>query len=82
MDSKNCFYNAQGALMCQAQPLYIDTTGVLRGKPHTTTFWDSVPSIEKNPICLSDLPCCTVKQEEKIINQDIFCKPDWCCNKN
>lgn len=78
MSTKNCYYTAQGQLLCQYKPLFIDETGVLSGTPKTKVFWDNVP-VEKNPVCLSDLPCCKVSQETSMISKDIFCKPDGCC---
>jgi hypothetical protein len=77
----NCFYSSQGELLCQKEPLYVDSTGVMLKKPHTTLFWDNVVPLGKNAVCFSELPCCE-EDENKIINKKISCKPDWCCNKN
>jgi hypothetical protein len=49
-------------------------------KPHTTVSWSN-NTLEKTAACLSDMPCC-VADENNIINKTIFCKPEWCCNKN
>jgi hypothetical protein len=76
----NCYYSAQGELICQKEPIYIDSTGIMLKKPHTTVSWSN-NILEKTAACLSDMPCC-VADENNIINKTIFCKPEWCCNKN
>ena len=92
----NCIYDAQGQLICQNQPFYIDSTGMFGPRPRTNTFWDSVKPIENNPACLLDMPCCkpdVVQNNDVTKSEDTgtkvigpishtgFCKPAACCSK-
>ena len=79
----NCFYNAQGSLVCSTSNLVIDTNGVADYKLNkyniTKLHWESPNKkdiLGMNPQCYSELPCC---KKDKNINQ--FCKPTFCCSE-